>query len=112
MAQPASSSAAKPASSSPPPSPPSSRSTRGPGALPWPGVWGVSPLLPPIPLLFPGIPPHVVPVALPEAGGVLGEKLQAAHPLGALPEVEVRHDQPQRSAVLRGQRLAAVPVGE
>ena len=48
----------------------------------------------------------MVAVALPEAGLILGDELEAAHPLGALPEVEMRHDQPQRPAVLRRDVLA------
>src|SRR6266508_2799891 len=36
----------------------------------------------------------VVAVALPEAGLIGGEQLQAAQPLRALPEVAARHDQP------------------
>jgi hypothetical protein len=37
-------------------------------------------------------------------------QFQAAHPLGALPEVQVRHEQPGRPAVLSCQRLAVVGV--
>ena len=36
------------------------------------------------------------------------EQTQAAHPLGALPEVEVRDEQARRAAVLRLERLAVV----
>src|SRR2546428_7555826 len=35
----------------------------------------------------------MVPVLLPKTGHVLLQELEAAHPLGALPEVEVRHEQ-------------------
>ena len=37
---------------------------------------------------------------LPEAGDVVGSKLQSPHPLGTLPEVQVRHEQADRASVL------------
>ena len=46
--------------------------------------------------------------ALPEARLVVRAQLEPAHPLRALPEVEVRHQQPRRAAVLRRERLAVV----
>src|SRR3954454_21473413 len=55
----------------------------------------------PVPLLQPRVAAKVVAVRLPEAGLVLVPELEAAHPLGALPEVEVRDEQPCRAAVLR-----------
>ena len=54
----------------------------------------------------------MVAVLLPEAGLVLVEQLQAAHPLGALPEVEVQHRPKCRAAVLGLERLAAERVGD
>src|SRR5262245_9120087 len=63
---------------------------------------------PPVPLFGPGIAPHVVAVLLPEAGVVLLQQLEPAHPLGALPEVEVWHQEADRTAVLRSQGLAVV----
>ena len=45
---------------------------------------------------------------LPEPGLVAGHHDQPANPLRALPEVEVRHEQPGRSAMLRRERL---PLG-
>src|SRR5919199_5957250 len=54
-----------------------------------------------IALLPPGIAVVVVAVALPEPGPVAAEKLEAAHPLGALPEVQVRHEQAEWPTVLR-----------
>src|SRR3954451_18739990 len=62
----------------------------------------------PVPLLQPRVAAKVVAVRLPEAGLVLVPELEAAHPLGALPEVEVRDEQPYRAAVLRVERLAVV----
>src|SRR4051812_47643768 len=68
--------------------------------------------VPPVALFLPWVAVVVVAVALPEPWLVLLCQLQAAHPLGALPEVEVRHEQPRRAAVLRLQRLASVFVGD
>jgi hypothetical protein len=70
--------------------------------------------LPPrrIALLVPWIAAHVVAIALPEAGAILRQELQAAHPLDALPEVQVRHDETQRIAVLRLKGPAIMAVGE
>ena len=59
-----------------------------------------------------GSPCSVVAVLLPEAGLVLVAQLEPAHPLGALPEVEVRHEQPRRAAVLGLERLAVVGEGD
>src|SRR5207237_9738461 len=61
----------------------------------------------PVPLLAPWVAVVVVADALPEPGLVLGAQLQAAHPLGALPEVKVGDEQPGRAAVL-GLELLAV----
>src|SRR4029079_10437419 len=66
----------------------------------------------PVPLLVPRIAVVVIAVALPEAGLVLAAKRQAAHPFGALPEVEVRDEEPGRPAVLRRERLALVGVDD
>src|SRR5262249_34890767 len=65
-----------------------------------------------VPLLFPGVAVDVVAVRLPEAGPVGVHEAQPAHPLGRLPEVEVRHEEARRAAVLRGERLAVVFVGD
>src|ERR687894_168809 len=64
----------------------------------------------PVALLAPGVAVVVVADALPEARVVLGSQLQPAHPLGALPEVEVRDEQPCRSPVLGLELLAVVAV--
>src|SRR3954471_1793410 len=61
-----------------------------------------------VPLFLPRVAAVVVAVALPEPGLVVVEQTQPGDPLGALPEVQVRHQQPGRAAVLGGQRL---PVG-
>ena len=53
-------------------------------------------------LLEPRVAPVVVAVAFPEAGLVVVEHAQPGDPLRALPEVEVRHEQPRRAAVLDG----------
>src|SRR5438132_13435533 len=54
----------------------------------------------------------MVPVLLPKTGHVLFQELEAAHPLGALPEVEVRHEQAGGPAVLRGEPLPIVLQGD
>src|SRR3954467_2330392 len=59
-----------------------------------------------VPLLPPGVAEVVVPVLLPEAGLVARHQRQLADPLRALPEVEVRHQEPDGAAVLDRQRLA------
>ena len=56
--------------------------------------------VPLVPLLAPWVAVVVVAELLPEAGLVLEQQLEAAHPLGRLPEVEVRDEQPGRAAVL------------
>src|SRR5215207_2215245 len=59
-------------------------------------------------LLAPGVATVVVAELLPEAGLVALEQRQPAHPFGALPEVEVRHEQPRGPSVLGVQRRAVV----
>src|SRR6185295_7086174 len=59
-------------------------------------------------LLAPGIAVGVVAVLLPEAAAVLGQELDAVHPLAALPGVEMGDDQAQRPAVVAGE-VPAVP---
>src|SRR6202165_4701180 len=54
----------------------------------------------PVTLLAPRVAPNVISVRLPEAWLLLVLERYAAHPLGALPEIEVRHEQPHRPAVL------------
>src|SRR5919106_97724 len=66
--------------------------------------------VPPVALLAPGVAVVVVAQGLPEAGFVFGDQPQSSHPLGALPEVEVRHERGGRTAVLGLERLAAVGV--
>ena len=63
----------------------------------------------PVALLPPRVAVVVVAVGLPEAG-LVGARVsvQPAHPLGALPEVQVRDEQPRRAAVLGLERLAVV----
>src|SRR5690242_13124271 len=61
-----------------------------------------------VPLLEPRVAAVVVAVLLPEARLVAAQQGQAGDPLGALPEVEVRHEQPHRPAVLDRQRTAVV----
>src|SRR4051812_40216233 len=60
-------------------------------------------------LLTPGVSVVVVAEGLPEAHLVALHDREAPYPLGALPEVEVRHEQPRRTAVL-GLERAAVEV--
>ena len=54
----------------------------------------------------PRVAVEVVAIRLPEAGLVVVEELETAHPFRALPEVEVRDEKPGRPAVLGVQRLA------
>src|SRR5215472_18290438 len=51
-------------------------------------------------LLLPRVAVHVVPVAFPETRPVLRQEFETGEPLGALPRIQPRHDQPRRSAVL------------
>src|SRR5256885_1640544 len=62
----------------------------------------------PVALLAPGIAANVIPVRLPETWLLLGLKRDATNPFRALPEIEVRHQQPDRAAVLRVNWLAVV----
>ena len=66
----------------------------------------------PVALLAPGVAIIVVAERLPETGLVLAYQPKAPHPLGALPEVEVGDEQARRAAVLGGERLAIVRVGD
>src|SRR5687767_11444466 len=68
--------------------------------------------LPPVALLAPGVAVHVVAVLFPEARGVGGAELDAADPLGALPEVQARHEAAEGPAVVGGEVLAVPRVGE
>src|SRR3569833_2662826 len=61
-----------------------------------------------VPLLPPGVAVDVVAAQLPEPGLVARGELQALHPLGRLPEVEVRDQQPRRTAVVGLERRAVV----
>src|SRR3954452_8006888 len=68
--------------------------------------------LEPVPLLLPRIRVVVVVAHLPEAAPVRAHHLELAQELGRLPEVALRHEQPQRRAVVVLERLAGVGVGE
>src|SRR5215207_4681318 len=59
-------------------------------------------------LLTPGIPAVVVAQRLPETRLVGVGDLELGQPLGALPEVQVRDEQPRRTSVLELQRRAVV----
>src|SRR3974377_793056 len=63
-------------------------------------------------LFLPRVAVDVIAVHLPEAGLVAVHEDDAAHPLRALPEVQLRDDQAQRPSVLLRQRFAVVLVGE
>src|SRR5207247_3942024 len=63
-------------------------------------------------LLFPRIAPDVIAVRLPEPGTIAIDDAQRPEPLRALPEIEMRHDEPRRTAVIWRQRLAVVLVGD
>src|SRR6185436_17296987 len=64
--------------------------------------------VPLIALLLPGIAAVVIAVDLPVAGPVGRQQLERAHPLRALPEVQMRDEQSRRAAVRRLERLAVV----
>src|SRR5215470_5867420 len=53
-----------------------------------------------IALLFPGIAIHVIAALLPKAGFVTFGELEAGYPLGRLPEIQMRHQQTGRTAVV------------
>src|SRR5699024_11946389 len=64
---------------------------------------------PPISTLFPYTTLFrsiVIAALLPEARRVIGQEFDALQPFGALPEIEMRHHQPHRTAMLLLQRLA------
>src|SRR6266576_86592 len=63
-------------------------------------------------LFLPGVGVVVVAVALPETELVVVEELETADPLGALPEVALGNEEPERVAVLPLERLAAERVGQ
>src|SRR4051812_7611647 len=55
-----------------------------------------------VPLFGPGIAAHVIAARFPIAGLVLFHERHVAEPLRALPEIEMRHHEPHRAAVLAG----------
>src|SRR5919199_4800852 len=65
-----------------------------------------------ITLLFPGFAVIVISKTLPESWSVTIQELEAAHPLGAFPEVQVWNEQPQRPAVLGRDWLAIAPIDQ
>src|SRR5436305_14537326 len=75
------------------------------GALPGLLLVGVA-------LLLPRVADGVVAALLPEAAAVGGHVLHAAHPLGALPRIQMGHDEAQRESVFRRQQLAVLVGGE
>src|SRR5947208_14683777 len=65
-----------------------------------------------IALLGPGIAAVVIAADFPVARRILSEEFDALQPLCALPEIERRHHQPHRAAVLRLERRAGPGVCE
>src|SRR5258708_35190658 len=63
-----------------------------------------------ISLLFPGVAVIVIAQRLPEAAFIHFHEAQSPHPFGAFPEVEMRHEQPGRTA-MRWQNLQALVSG-
>src|SRR5438093_9717217 len=63
-------------------------------------------------LFLPGVGVVVVAVPLPEAELVVVEELEAAQPLGALPEVALRDQETERIAVLELERPPVERVGQ
>jgi hypothetical protein len=59
-----------------------------------------------IALLGPRIAAVMIAAYLPIARRILGEKFDALQPFRALPEIQMRHHQPHRAAVLQFQRRA------
>src|SRR5581483_3661002 len=59
-----------------------------------------------IPLLTPRIPAIVIAELLPKPRLIARHEPKATHPLRALPEIEMRHEQPRGPAMLRRQRRA------
>src|SRR5439155_16957361 len=62
----------------------------------------------PIPLFLPWVAEQVVAVRLPEPRLVLVPESEAAYPLRALPEVQVRNEQPRWASVFGLERLSVV----
>src|SRR5260370_7278144 len=62
--------------------------------------------IPGISLFRPGIAAVVIAAHFPIARRVLATEFDALQPFGALPEIEMRHDEAHRAAVLLLQRLA------
>src|SRR3981081_2790811 len=61
-----------------------------------------------IALLLPGIAVDVIAERLPEARLIRVHEAKPLHPLRAFPEIEMRHEQPGRTAVRRKDRQALV----
>src|SRR5262249_62200003 len=59
-------------------------------------------------LLTPRVAIVVIAVGLPESRRITVHEAQLPHPLRALPEVEVRHEEPGGAAVLGRERLTVV----
>src|SRR4030095_17008366 len=62
--------------------------------------------VPRVSLFLPWISVDVVTIALPESRFVAIQQRHPAHPLGALPEVQMRDEQAGRTTVLRRQLIA------
>src|SRR5579864_983154 len=67
-------------------------------------------LVAPIAFFFPWISVIIIAQRLPEARFILVDQAQTPHPLGALPEVEVGHQQPCWATVFGCQRLPLIGV--
>src|SRR5882724_7395039 len=59
-------------------------------------------------LLTPRVAVVVIPERFPESGLIAIHQAQLPHPLGALPEVEVRNEEARRATVLGRERRAVV----
>src|SRR2546422_10929284 len=64
--------------------------------------------VPAVALLFPRVATPVIAERFPEAQLVVIHQAKSSEPLGALPEIQMRHHQSRRAAMLRGERLAIV----
>src|SRR6266568_389710 len=63
-------------------------------------------------LFFPWIGVEMIAVDLPESRSVDIQELERADPLGALPEVKSRHDEPAGTSMLRRKLLTIVPESQ
>src|SRR5688500_16550186 len=69
-------------------------------------------LIVPIPLFFPRIAEIVIAGRFPKTGLVLFHQANAAHPLGALPKIQMWYEHTCRTAMLRSERFIVIFQGD